>query len=195
MRWQKKTQYDNSVTAVDNRQIPEISGTYTCDREGNYEIDPYRSGVASGFSFTFSGLESGVGDVTYYNPQPLGNCGLLIKFPVGYDTDYLNWVIEIPNSQSTNYIANKNAYDLAIATRDQVLKQLAANLGQNGSSDANIAQAAVDAATGAYQAAVAAYHNTLIQSPVDGVVTFVDSNLKPGQSVNAGKAVITITKN
>jgi multidrug resistance efflux pump len=184
----------DSSSEVDKSQTPQVSGTYTCDKEGSYEIDPYSSQVSSGFSFTFKGLEEGMGNVLYYTSQPLGSCGLFVQFPVGYYSGFVKWMIEIPNTRSSSYVANKNAYDLALATRDQVLKQFEANLGTNGSFNANIAQAAVDSAQGAYEIALAAYRNNLIIAPMDGTVTFVDSNLKVGQLVSANKTVITIVK-
>jgi multidrug efflux pump subunit AcrA (membrane-fusion protein) len=186
-------QYSSNYT-VDDKQIPLISGSYTCDKEGSYEIIPYNSGVPSGYSFNFTGLESGTGNVTYFTPQAFGTCGLFIQFPTGYNSPSTKWVINIPNVKSASYTTNKNAYDLAVTTRSQVLSQLEANLGKNGSSDANIAQAAVDSAQGTYEIALAAYRNNLIMAPIDGTVTFIDSNLKTGQSVNANKTVITIIK-
>jgi multidrug efflux pump subunit AcrA (membrane-fusion protein) len=185
---------DQSTAAVDNSQAPTITGTYTCDKEGSYEVQTYQSGAESGYSFNVTGLENGQGAVTYYTAQPLGTCGLFIQFPTNYFAQNVKWVIDIPNAKSSSYAANKNAYDLAVATRDQVLKQLEANLGQNGSSDANIAQASIDAAQGAYETALGAYQNNLIVAPMAGTVTFVDSHLKVGQSVTANKAVITVTK-
>ena len=188
-----KTDEDKTTELVDNSQIPQVSGAYTCDKEGRYELTPYNSGADSGYSFTFKGIEEGVEDVTYYNPQPLGSCGLLIQFPVGYHSLSIKWVIDIPNTKSSSYVANKNAYDLAVSTRNQVLKQFEANLGENDSS-ANISKAAIDSAQGAYDAALASYQNSLIVAPEDGVVSFIDSHLKIGQSVTANKTVITIIK-
>ena len=56
-----------------------------------------------------------------------------------------------------------------------------------------MAKATVEAARGAYQAALGAYQNNLIVAPVDGVVNFVDKNIVEGQSVTAGKNVISLT--
>ncbi len=184
----------NSMNVVDNNQAPQISGTYICDKEGSYEVNPYASGAQSGFSFTFSGLEEGNGNVAFQTPQPLGECGLFIQFSKGFSSDSVKWVITIPNTRSSVYAANKNAYNLAVTTRDQVLKQLEANLGKSGSGEANIAQAAVDAAQGAYEVALAAYQNSLIVSPVDGTVSFIDSHVKIGELAQANKTLITITK-
>ncbi len=190
----QKADNNNLDQPIDNNQAPEITGTYTCDKEGSYEIDPYPSQTTYGFSYTYKGLEMGSGDVTYYTSQPLGSCGLFIQFPVGYSSNLVKWIVNIPNTKSAVYISNKNAYDLAVANRDQALKQLEANLGKNGSMVANVAQAGVDSAEGAYETALAAYKNDLIITPMDGTVTFVDSHLKVGQAVTANKNVITISE-
>ncbi len=179
----------------DAGQTPTISGTYTCGKEGEYRITPYRtgsSGTQTGYNFKFTGLETGSGIVDFYSPQALGSCGLYIQFPAEYSASNVVWVVSIPNALSSDYVKNKNVYDLAVATRDQVLNQYQANLGR--SSAANTAQASIDAAEGAYQAALGAYNNTLIVAPTDGTVSYVDSDLKVGQSVTANKTVITITQ-
>ena len=179
-------------TIQDDSHVPTITGTYTCDTEGVYTISPYTSGATSGYSFTYDGLEKGSGTVTFSAPQPLGNCGLYIQFAQGF-SGATKWVVSIPNEKSANYVTNKNNYDLAVATRDQVLSQYAANLGQNGSSSANTAKAAVDSAEGVYQAALGAYANNVIVAPVSGTVSFIDADLKTGQSVLQNKTVISIT--
>jgi multidrug efflux pump subunit AcrA (membrane-fusion protein) len=174
----------------DDSHIPVITGTYTCDTEGSYQIDPYTSGADSGYSFTYSGLESGGGPVTFSTPQPLGSCGLFITFVPGF-SGATKWTVSIPNTQSSSYVNNKNAYDLAVTTRDQTLSQYAANLGT--SSTANTAKAAVTAAEGVYQSAVANYQNELITAPTTGTVSFVDTDLQVGESATQGKPVISIT--
>lgn len=177
---------------VDNSQAPTMTGTYTCGKEGQYRVSPYRSSAATGYTLNFSGLESGTTAMTYHTPQALGSCGLFIQFPEGYSETNIDWVIDIPNTKSSGYAQNKNAYDLALATREQVLKQLEANLGKDGSSDANIAKAAVDAAQGAYDAALANYQNASLVAPASGVVTYVDNHLNVGETVTQNKTVITI---
>ncbi len=176
----------------DDSHIPTISGTYTCDTTGSYVISPYPSGANSGFSFTYAGLEKGGGQITFNTPQPLGTCGLYVTFAQGF-SGATKWTVTIPNTQSASYVANKNAYDLAVTTRDQVLSQYAANLGKNGSSAANTAKAAIDSAEGAYQTALGAYQNNVIVAPVSGTVSFIDTDLKVGQSVNASQTVISLT--
>lgn len=184
----------DSLETVDSDQAPQVTGTYTCGKEGSYSILPYASGTASGYSFTYHGLETGSGEITNYTSQALGTCGLSIQFPAGYHLGYVTWVITIPNTNSAVYIANKNAYDSAVATRDQVLKQLEESLGTHGSAATSAAQAAIDTAQGAYEIAQANYNNTIITAPIDGTVSFIDDHLKIGQSVAANSAVITITR-
>jgi multidrug resistance efflux pump len=176
----------------DDSHVPAISGTYTCDNEGSYQIAPYASGANSGYSFTYTGLESGNGTVTFNTPQPLGSCGLYITFVPGF-SGATKWTVSIPNTESASYVANKNAYDLAVSTRDTTLAQFAANL--DTSSTANTAKAAVTAAQGVYQSAVANYQNELIIAPTNGTVSFVDQDLKVGESATQNKAVISITTN
>jgi multidrug efflux pump subunit AcrA (membrane-fusion protein) len=174
----------------DDSHVPVITGTYTCDNQGSYTITPYASGANSGYSFTYDGLEKGSGTVTFSTPQPLGNCGLSIQFVAGF-SGATKWTVAIPNTQVSSYVTNENNYNLAVTTRDQVLSQYEANLG--ASSDANTAKAAVDSAEGVYQAALGAYNNNVIVAPVSGTVSFIDADLKTGQSVTQNKTVISIT--
>lgn len=178
----------------DETHDPMIGGTYTCDKEGSYEVDVYPSGTQSNYSFNLVGLETANGiPVTYGTPQTIGNCGLQITFVPGFIPS-TKWTIEIPNTKASSYQANKNAYDLAVATRNQVLSQLSANLGANGTTGADVASASISAAQGAYDAALAQYNNNVIVAPEDGTASFVDANLKVGQPVVAGRPVVTITQ-
>jgi len=170
-----------------------ISGTYTCDEEGYYEINPYRSGDNdSGFSFEYSGLENGTASVKYENSIPLGQCGLQVKFTnSSYFSSNTKWKINIPNTESSVYLSNKNAYELALKNREKTLSDLLTTIG-NG-EETSVAKATVDAARGAYEAALGVYQNNLIIAPVDGMISFVDKDLKVGQSVALNKTIISIT--
>ncbi len=174
--------------------IPTISGTYICGKEGSYKINPYKSGdTDTGFSFEYSGLENGTTSIKSDNPVPLGNCGLQIKWTnLDEFDDSIDWNINIPNTKSSVYLTYKNAYELALQNREKILSDLATNIGSEN-EESSIAKATVNAAQGAYQAAQGAYENNLIISPVDGIVNFIDSNLKVGQSVVPNKNVISIT--
>ncbi len=171
-----------------------ISGTYSCDKEGSYNmtIEP-TTGGDTGYAVFFNGIEKGSTPLQYDNPAPLGNCGLQIKFvKINGINSLTKWVISIPNTKSASYVTNKNAYDLAISTRDKVLSDIAANIG-NGETN-SVASAQIEAARGAYEAASGAYQNNLITAPTDGVISYVDKDLKEGQNISANKIVIHISK-
>jgi len=175
--------------------VATVTGTYTCGKEGSYNINPYRSGDSNtGYSFQYSGLESGVSSVKYKNSVPFGDCGLQIKWAetTAFD-DSINWTVNIPNKKSASYITYKNAYDLAVETREKVLSDLAVTIGSENGSDVSVAKAQVNASRGAYEQALGAYQNNLIIAPANGIINFVDENLKVGQSVTANKNVISIT--
>ena len=192
-----QTLLSSGLEGIPNTQdlnTPIISGTYDCNKEGSYEISTYQSGDNdTGFSFTYEGLEDGVAGVKYDNSVPLGSCGLQIKFKnITSFNPNVKWTIDIPNTKSNVYLANKDAYELAIETRDKVLSELSKTIG-NDSGDVSVARAQVNAARGAYEAALGAYQNNVITSPYDGTISFIDKDLKVGQSATANKNIISIT--
>ncbi len=185
------------VPSVQDKNVPVISGTYTCEKEGAYKLKVFTSmDNDSGHSIEYSGLESGTMSLKYDNPVALGNCGLQIRFNrnpnSSFDT-FTTWTIDIPNTKSASYLANKNSYNLAITNRDKILSDLQATIGQGDNS--SVAKAQIEAARGAYEAALGAYQTNLIVAPFDGIVSFIDKDLKDGQSVTGNKTVISITAN
>ncbi len=97
---------DNDDTA------PTITGTYTCT-EGTYTLSVFRSGSQSGYSYRLSGLESGTYTAYTETPGSLGVCGLLIQFATDVSYGSEDWTITIPNTESSTYVTNNNAYILA----------------------------------------------------------------------------------
>ncbi len=182
------------VPSAQDVNAPIVTGVYNCNKEGSYEIDPYQSGDSdTGYSFIYKGLESGVAGIKYSNPVSLGNCGLQIKFnKINSFNSAIKWTIDIPNTKSNVYLANKNAYELALDTRNKVLSELSKTIGSD-EGVTSVAKAQVNAARGAYEAAMGAYQNNIITAPSNGVITFVDKDLKVGQSVIANKNIISIT--
>lgn len=171
-----------------------LSGVYSCGKEGHYTISPYQSGDSdTGFSFKYEGLENGIASVKYDNPIALGSCGLQIKFKkIDYLDSNIDWTINIPNTKSSTYLANKNAYELAVENKDKALSDFMSNL-SSIDGKTSVAKAKVEVARGNYQAALGAYENNVITAPIDGIVNFVYDNLKVGQSIIAGKNVISIS--
>ena len=184
-----------AIPNIQDANIPIITGTYTCDKEGSYILTPYSSSDSdTGFSMNYSGLETGNAGVKYDNPVPLGNCGLQVQFTHATNFNQNTvWTIAIQNVKSNAYLVNKNAYDLAVNNRSKVLSDLQTQIGDSN-GNGGVAKAQVDAAQGAYQMAVGAYQNDVIVSPVNGTVTFIDTNLVIGQSVVAGNPVISISQ-
>ncbi len=181
--------YSDSLVAVsddDTRRniIPTITGNYDGGQEGQYEIyfadfnDLYNRNEVS-----FRDLEKGIAEKSDL-PQKFGTKGLLIAFPEAQY--YLNdrWTVDIPNKNGANYVANLNAYQSAIQTKDQstavaesAMKQAEASFALAVTAarpeDVATAEAQVNSALGALQIAEAAYNNTIITAPTDGTVTSV----------------------
>lgn len=155
-----------------NTIAPIISGTYI-GAEGKYFLESYPSGAESGYSFRIRGLEEGTGTVTT-TASPLGARGLYIRFieDEGYAED---WVVEIPNKRSAEYVANYNAYQSALATRERVIADAEADLAVSG-ADASIAQARVDL----IQAQIA---KRRIIAPFSGIIANV--NIKTGETTSS----------
>ncbi len=93
---------------------PTVSGNYTCGKEGIYNIKVYRSSSESGYSYNYTGLESGTDVVGVDQPAPLGECGLYLKFVAGDLYNDSKWEIKIPNTRSNNYTTLNNAFTLAV---------------------------------------------------------------------------------
>jgi len=160
---------------------PTVSGTYTCDQEGTYDLKTYSS--TSGTSVSFTGLEQGSFLLTDV-PRPMGKCGLFLSFDKNKVLQSgIEYNVNIPNKNAPNYNANNNAYQLALSAKEQAINGAQAALDQANASLAALVTAArpedVTAAEGAVQIAQAAYENTIITAPSDGTVVSV--NISPGQ--------------
>ncbi len=170
-------------------EAPVISGTYNGTEEGEYRISFYRS---TG-EIKFTGLEQGVATVSKF-PQPFGTKGLLITFPgngYGYGDE---WTVEIPNRDSENYTANLNAYQAALADRDEAITNAEARLNLEKATartvDVDAALAEVLTARGAVEAAQAEIEKTIIRAPAAGTITRVD--LRLGELIETNESVITL---
>lgn len=110
-----------AISVNEDAAPPVISGTYNCNREGTYQLKPYTSSYVSGYSFTISGLESGTFNLSTKQPLPFGTCGLYALFNSMSQYSNSMWEIEIPNTKSSNYTTNKNAYDKAVSDADNAI--------------------------------------------------------------------------
>jgi HlyD family secretion protein len=167
-----------SITAP----APTITGTYN-GPEGQYHIHVYASGANSGASFTVSGLETGfTQEAAISAPVPLGSKGLYIQFQPNSIYAGSDWVVNIPNTHSSTYTADKNAYDAAVAARTQAITT-AENALNNASNTGTVAQAQIDQAQAQVDSVVAQISQREIIAPFNGVVSAV--NVKPGQTTNS----------
>lgn len=173
---------DNSITP------PYITGTYTKDIEGSIIFTVNQTGN-SGY-IAFSGIISGTAAISTTAPQAMGDSGLYIEFPSIPMYAGTTWKINIPNNTAPNYLTNYNAYQSALETKNQAISNAQASLDQANASlnvlitaarpeDVAMAQAQMDNAAGAVQIAQAAYENTIITAPSDGIV--VSIAIAPGQ--------------
>ena len=177
-----------TVGDYDAYDAPTVSGTYTCDKEGAYNLKSYSS--AGGISVNYSGLEQGSLLLTDI-PRPMGSCGLFLSFDKTKTLQAgIEFKIDVPNKNASNYNSNYNAYQLALQTRDTAIAGAQATLDQANASltalatsarreDVAVAEAQVNSALGSVQIAEAAYSNTIITTPSDGIVTAVV--ITPGQ--------------
>ena len=167
---------------------PLISGTYLLNKEGIINIKIYQS--VNGHSFDLSGLVNGYGTLNYNSPQPLGDSGLYIKIaPDSTNSTDINWKIEIPNKNTSDYLKNYNAYQDALKARDIAVSNAESVLAQK-KAELSVGGAEIVFAQGVLQSAEATYEDTIIRAPANGTVTMVD--IKYGELANAGKSVITV---
>jgi HlyD family secretion protein len=174
-----------------------ISGTFIGTEQGVYKISVYNTGSEQ--KFQISGLENGDGLVKTI-PVPLGTKGLYIQFSgTVYSGDV--WTINIPNTLSSSYVTNYNAYqsavkakDLAISTAESVVASAQANLDLKKAAarpaDLQVAEASILSAQGQVQSALASLENQIISAPSGGTITNVD--IKIGELATALKTVIVL---
>jgi HlyD family secretion protein len=183
-----------------------ISGNYTGKDKGAYAITLYSGEGGSYYS------SAGLGDqnqpVNRGMIQPLGN-GLYVTFGAsGTLSQSTVWTISLPNTKSSSYLADSNAYNSALQTQQQALDsaQNSITAAQNALDKANLsmdnimtpptasdlasAKAQITSAQAQLQNAQTAYSNTVLRAPFDGVVAAVD--FAAGDKVTAGTTVATI---
>ena len=182
---------------------PSVTGNYTCNKEGVYNLRVYRSNSESGYSYNYTGLENGTELVSVDQPTPIGNCGLYLKFTAGDRYSNSTWEIKIPNTRSANYTTLNNAYTLALtqaknaiasaenslnlAKKEAGLSTAPARSEEVTKSNAGISQA--EARVSTIDARIA---NRSIVAPFSGVVT--DVSIIKGETAQT-LPVITVLAN
>ncbi|MGB0925392.1 MAG: efflux RND transporter periplasmic adaptor subunit, partial [Minisyncoccia bacterium] len=155
---------------------PIISGNYTCDTEGVYELKIYASGSKSGASGTLSGLETGRVDISNEYPAALGSCGLEIVFPKEFNKSE-TWTIAIPNTRSGAHFAAKKAYESALSGKNIVLNNTQASPEQIARERARVNQAKLQ-----LQSAYETLAKATVTAPVAGYLSGFE--VKKGDFIN-----------
>lgn len=159
---------------------PTVSGTYTCDKEGSYKIKTYNS--SGGVSAPYSGLENGT--LLLNNQEhPIGTCGLFLS--VGVDKKIeggVDYTIEIPNKNASNYNSNYNSYLSVLKSKENNI----ANAEQNiKTSELSLTQANTS-----YKSSTIELDNTLVRAPFDGQIGTLSVSL--GEYINSGSNIATL---
>lgn len=202
----RTTLYSTGLTAVamnpeTESPAPVISGSYTCTAEGSYTLEIYRSGTLSGYSYRYSGIESGTSNVSTNQSSPLGDCGLRLQFPmdVSYPSN-TEFTITIPNTASPSYATNRALYDQARAQEEANINaarrtlDLALDQATVATAGARVEQliaanAVVAAAEARLSQASFALSESAIRAPSTGTIT--DISVTTGQTV-ATTPVVTL---
>ena len=169
----------------ENATAPTVSGTYTCQNEGTYTLETYSSNAFTGYSYQFSGLEEGIATVSTDQQAPIGSCGVFLHWSDDASYHGSVWQIEIPNTRSSSYIANENAYKLALESqanavgaaedaRDIAVEKTHGVLDGARTEEVAEARANVEQAQAGVAQINALLQDRSIVAPFDGVVTDVE---------------------
>jgi RND family efflux transporter MFP subunit len=198
LRSNELTAYSND--ADEDAVAPNISGTFTCDAEGVYEIEVYSSRSESNYSYKLSGLESGGSTASTLQAIPLGTCGLRILFDANSTYGNTTWYVEVPNTTNESYVTYKNAYELAktqaesaitLAEQDLALaKATGASTNAPARSEALVrADADIAQAEARLARAESSIVNSVLRAPFSGTVTELDISVG---EISTLEPVITI---
>ncbi len=168
--------YSKDLTISGNE--PEVSGSYTGGKEGEYIIDIEYSNDLSHRSMHYSGIEKGDTPIVYYKAIPLGTKGLYLKFEENATSIGDTWRITIPNVEGASYVENLNNYKSALASRDAA---------ESDNVSAQISAAKIKQAEARVASVQAQLNERTIRAPFSGVVSKMD--IKIGEQAEAGKVV------
>lgn len=190
---------------------PRISGVFTGSEIGEYRVSLYRSQADSGYSFRYeTDLESsGTGRVSTITPQPIGSKGLYILFPSNFARGWdLEWLIEIPNTDSPEYPRLKQSYDSAKETRERTVRdaerrvreaEIAYESAQSdfraataGSRSEKIEaqEAVVEQAEIALEAAETNLRKSMLRAPISGTIN--TKSISTGETVSPGVPILSL---
>lgn len=176
-------------TDMSQSDAPIISGLYLGADTTSYNLFVGQSNK----TLSFTGPEKGTVSVLNLD-QPFGTKGLTISFPVNSYSNNDEWNIDIPNKNGKNYTSNLNAYNAAIANRDEIVAAAKSKLDvlktTARKADVDAAEAEVLVAKAGVASAEAELEKTIIRAPAAGTITKID--IKLGDFIELNKPVITL---
>ncbi|HUQ30278.1 MAG TPA: biotin/lipoyl-binding protein [Candidatus Paceibacterota bacterium] len=147
--------------------VPTISGRYGGGVAGKYKIIIDRGARYTQTVMRIFGLET-VGDqeLDEIEPTPMGTKGLFITFgdPIAEYVDTV-WYVDVPNTRSSSYTANYNAYIAAKEARDVALAAAGATSETVAAQVARVEQAKI-----AVEVANIQLQKRTLRAPFGGVV-------------------------
>lgn len=170
---------------------PTVSGLYT-GLEGEYKFNVNRESVSSRdyILANFGFDKAPKAEVAETRGTPLGNHGLLVRFPDGVENyDDTTWYVRIPNQESSVYTANYAAYQKALRDRQVAIENARASLSKSNTAS-SVAEAEILRARASLDQIDAKIAERQIRAPFDGLVSKVDLDL--GESVTAGATVVSM---
>lgn len=172
---------------------PVVTGAYKGNVEGYYKVSVSRRISGTTLEMRVHGIEDfGPIEISKTGPTAVGTQGLFMSFPdtlASYDGTI--WYVYLPNTKSTSYVANYNAYQEALRARDKAIADAEATL-QKRSQGLTIKDAELAAAEAEVARILAELAKYSLRAPFDGVVTAVDAKLGEAASLS-GNAVSLIS--
>ncbi len=152
-------------------EAPTITGLYD-GPEGSYKVQIKHGSQATldEHELRTFGLENTPSvEVEQDGPTPLGTRGLFISFSDDLNLyDDTSWYVDVPNTKSSSYLANYNAYQEAQRARDKAILNAEADVARNKTE----------------------IGERILRAPFTGIVTAVDIEI--GGLASANEAAISL---
>ncbi len=110
-----------SSIITDNQTPPTITGLYNKNIETTITITTHPENGYFAFSTTPEVIPDNTATYSAVVPQPIGDTGLYIKFS-NTDRNQPQWIIYLPNKTVSGYASNLSAYNDALASKDETIK-------------------------------------------------------------------------
>ncbi|PIR86803.1 MAG: hypothetical protein COU11_03810 [Candidatus Harrisonbacteria bacterium CG10_big_fil_rev_8_21_14_0_10_49_15] len=168
---------------------PIITGIYN-GPEGAYKLRVKKQENNTSYDIYTFGLEKTDRlEISDTGPTALGTRGLFVSFPDGVaEYDDTAWDVNIPNTKSSVYATNYNAYQEALRTRESAITDAQARLKENVGQ--SIAAAELQRAQADVTGIRAEIAKRVLRAPFAGVVTDVDTSV--GEIISPSTAVVSL---